>query len=327
MNAIVPIPRCELSIRPATMSDYAFIDRLQDMHTKALGFMPKAQLESKIVAGHILVAEDEVQLPIGYVMSQDRYFKRDDVGIVYQLNVSPGKQRALVGAALMKAVFDRAAYGCKLFCCWCAQDLSANYFWEALGFVPLAFRAGSEGANAAHIFWQKRIREGDVTTPYWYPCKTDGGHMREDRIVLPIPPGVHWRDEMPMLLPSGTGLQPVLSAPERGKHGLKTHATKKGFDPTKGPIKTVPGQFKPPGAGARGQTSTAPEPVKAKMPPVRKAKAKVDPVLLAKARELRDRYLEQFNSGLVLQGGKYEVTRALPAPARMAERLPLPYAA
>src|SRR6187551_577403 len=100
------IPRCSVTIRPATMNDYPFIDRLQDMHSKALGFMPKAQLEGKISAGHVLMAEDEMRLPIGYVMSQDRYFKRDDVGIVYQLNVSPGKQRSLVGAALIRAVFE-----------------------------------------------------------------------------------------------------------------------------------------------------------------------------------------------------------------------------
>ena len=25
--------------------------------------------------------------------------------------------------------------------------------------------------------------------------------MREDRIVLPIPPGMHWSEEMPVLLP------------------------------------------------------------------------------------------------------------------------------
>jgi len=25
--------------------------------------------------------------------------------------------------------------------------------------------------------------------------------MREDRLVLPIPPGVHWKSEMPMLPP------------------------------------------------------------------------------------------------------------------------------
>ncbi len=51
---------------------------------------------------------------------------------------------------------------------------------------------------------------------------------------------------------------------------------------------------------------------------VRRAKRKNDPVHVAAARELRDRYLEhlngeQFNSGMVLPGGKYEVCRQIEA--------------
>ncbi len=81
------------------------------------------------------------------------------------MNVLPGKRRALVGATLLKAMFERSAWGCKLYCCWCAQDIAANHFWEAMGFVPLAFRTGSRGKGRIHIFWQKRIRRGDTRTP------------------------------------------------------------------------------------------------------------------------------------------------------------------
>src|SRR5688572_16273363 len=116
-TAIVPVPRCQVSVRPATPGDYMFIDRLQAMHSKALGFMQTAAIEGKIGAGHVLIAEDQTRLPIGYCISQDRYFKRDDVGIIYQMNVAAGAQRKLVGASLIRAVFERAAYGCKLFCC------------------------------------------------------------------------------------------------------------------------------------------------------------------------------------------------------------------
>src|SRR4029078_28413 len=118
------------------------------------------------------------------------------------MNVVPTKQRGFVGATLLKAMFDRAAYGCKLFCCWCAQDIEANRFWESLGFVPLAFRAGSEKKQRVHIFWQKRIRAGDTTTPWWFPSKTAGGSIREDRIVVPIPPSTHWGDAQPAGLPT-----------------------------------------------------------------------------------------------------------------------------
>ena len=37
-------------------------------------------------------------------MGLDRYFKRDDVGIIHQMNVVPGQQRSFVAAALLKAV-------------------------------------------------------------------------------------------------------------------------------------------------------------------------------------------------------------------------------
>jgi Acetyltransferase (GNAT) family len=317
-GAIVPVSRVPITVRAATIGDYPFIDRLQDMHSKALGFMPKAQLEGKIARGEVLVAEDDgtggARLPIGYCISSDRYFKHDDVGIIYQMNLSPGVQRKLVGATLLRAVFERAPYGCRLFCCWCAQDLNANHFWESLGFVPLAFRAGAGGNGRrpqarVHIFWQRRIREGDTTTPYWFPAKTDGGHMREDRIVLPIPPGVHWKDPMPILLPEA---QKALPDKSSGKMP-KPHKTPTLMPPTRRRV-----QF-----GAAPITP-APEPVaKTKPAKPKREKVKADPVLVAKARELRDRWLEKVNEdpSILLSEGKYAVTRQLTPPSAPPQAL------
>ena len=304
MSAIIPIPRCEMSIRLASENDYPFIDRLQDMHSKALGFMPKAQLEGKIKLGHVLIADDEMRLPVGYCMSQDRYFKRDDVGIVYQMNVLPTAQRKLVGAMLLKAVFDRAAYGCKLFCCWCAQDLDANYFWESLGFVPLAFRAGASGKRT-HIFWQRRIREGDTTTPYWFPAKTDGGMMREDRLVLPIPPGVHWKSEMPILLPVARA--PGACLENQGGRNAGQRPVPRLMPPTRRGAR-----FGPPSSGPEPEPASKAKPAKQKREKTGGVKA--DPKLVAAARELRDRYLEQFNAGRVLPAAKYQVSRQIDGP-------------
>jgi len=80
------------------------------MHTRMVGWMPGKQLEEKIRAGHVLVAwasrpcsEDTGETPVlqeepvGYCIGRDQYFKRDDVGIIYQLNVVPTKQRGLIG--------------------------------------------------------------------------------------------------------------------------------------------------------------------------------------------------------------------------------------
>src|SRR5262245_505151 len=114
--APLPQPRCPISVRAGTEKDIDFLDSLQSMNTHMVGWMPRKQFEGKIALGQALVAEDQANNPVGYCISQDQYMGRDNVGIIYQLNVAPLKQRHLIGAALIKAVFDRAAYGCRLFC-------------------------------------------------------------------------------------------------------------------------------------------------------------------------------------------------------------------
>src|SRR2546423_14959210 len=98
MGAIIPIPRCPISIRPATLADISFVDRLQKMHAKQVGWMPTKQLEGKINAGQVIVAEESVdggllnvdrcesaplqqstihnqQSAVGYCIGHDQYFK------------------------------------------------------------------------------------------------------------------------------------------------------------------------------------------------------------------------------------------------------------
>jgi hypothetical protein len=316
---VVPTPRrVEIATRLATSADLAFLDQLQKQHGKALGFFPRAQMEGYVENQWVLIAEDAAtKRPLGYCASRDRYLKRDELGVIYQLCVSPGYQRGLIGATLIRDVFSRAAYGCRLFCCWCAQDLDANSFWESLGFVPIAFRGGSGKKKRVHIFWQRRIREGDATTPWWFPAKTDQGAMREDRLVLPIPPGKHWSDEMPVLAPA-EGETSLAPTEEKADRAAKARAClPKDAPPANGPRPISARQF--------GGPSSAPPSVPPPQVPVEKpkrerpAKPKVnlDPQLIARARELRDRYLEHVNSDAhALRAiGKYEVGR-LPDPTR-----------
>src|SRR3954466_6440818 len=143
LPAALPQPRVPIAIRVATLADLPAIDALQKKHSKQLGFFPRAQMEGYLRNQWVLIAEENGRA-IGYIASRDRYQKRDELGAIFQLCVDPAAQRKLVAAMLLKEVFERSAYGTKLYCCWCAQDLAANHFWEAMGFVPLAFRAGSE---------------------------------------------------------------------------------------------------------------------------------------------------------------------------------------
>jgi hypothetical protein len=304
--ALLPLPnaRVPIAIRQAVSSDLPFIDRLQKMHTKAVGWMPTNQLEGSIRLGRMLIAEESPAMPVGYLLAADRYFKRDDVGIIYQMNVLPERQRGFVAATLLKAQFERSAYGCKLYCCWCAQDLAANKFWEAMGFVPLAFRTGGTASKKngprIHIFWQKRIRSGDETTPWWFPSETSSGAIKENRIVLPIPPGTHWSDAKPIVLPGA----------EIGESAVKALPAKKMRKPKKELVVVNPRAIS---AGGLRFGAVVPSVIEEKVEPKeKKAAVKNDPRLVAAARELKDRWLEQLNATPLLARGKYDVSRALP---------------
>jgi GNAT superfamily N-acetyltransferase len=375
-----PRPRIGLSIRVGVATDFAFIDALQKKHRDEVGFMPRPQLEQYINGGSVLIAEDGCGLcavgcepeaqspepkahsaatPLGYIIARDRYFKRDDCGIIYQLCVAAGSQRKLVGAALVQEVFRRAAYGCKLFCCWCAQDIAANRFWESIGFVPLAFRTGSKEKDRIHIFWQKRIdREEALTpalsrgergqeralTPYWYPSQTNAGALREDRLALPIPAGVKWSDEMPRIVPEagdqrsevrdqvseGRSRALPTSAPPPPTVGPSTNVKKRKRGERFRAAVTTNGMRWRQGNEAEAGTpmvAAAARPIVEKSPKPERRKAKFDPKHVALARELRDRYLEEVNSGRIqldASRAKYDVCRRLSGPAGEAEPLIMP---
>ncbi|HEV2292657.1 MAG TPA: GNAT family N-acetyltransferase [Tepidisphaeraceae bacterium] len=308
----LPAPRVPIAIRTATMSDLPFLDAMQKKHSRALGYFPTKQFEGYIEMGGVLVAEAE-GMPVGYCISRDRYLKRDELGVIYQLCVAPGDQRKLIGASLIKATIERSAYGCRLYCCWCAQDLDANYFWESMGFVPIAFRAGSTGKKRVHIFWQRPIVDGDAT-PWWYPFKTDSGAIREDRLVFPIPPGVHWRDIRP----------PDVRAVEvpRAELALNESADKQKQPSTRKRANARAAVVDVGVAEMGGFWSPAPKPGKKPREQKHKAPAakaaqqrsrRIDPKYLAAARELRDRWMERVNDRSLLDQscGKYDLSRVV----------------
>ena len=309
-TTIVPAARRPIRVRVATPADVPFMDGLQKAQHKALGYFPTQQFEGYVRLGAALIAHDPdpPHAALGYVIARDRYLKRDELGVIYQLCVAPGDQRKLIGASLVQSVFERAAYGCRLFCCWCAQDLDANYFWESLGFVPIAFRAGSTGKKRLHIFWQRRVVEGDAT-PWWYPFQTNGGAIREDRLVFPIPPGTHWKDVRAVELPKREGADGELLVAEPVAHAGDRRRPSRPAKPT--PAVSRVAAITP--GGLRFGTPE-PTPAKAKATGAPKPRVKNDPRLAAGVRELRDRYLEQVNrEGVQLLPGpaKYDVSRAL----------------
>ena len=181
MNEIIearamPLPTTSVVIRPGTLDDVDFLDALQRKTTRQVGFMPRKQFEGKVAAGHVLIAEEgrgargegqvgdadsatpssslaPCPLPlstrVGYLIGNDQYFKRDDVGIIYQMNVVPERRRSLVAATLLQAQFARSAYGCKLYC-WLL--VRAGHRGEPI--------LGIDGVRAVGVSRRRKSEEG-----------------------------------------------------------------------------------------------------------------------------------------------------------------------
>ncbi len=404
----------DLRVRPATPGDFAFIDALQKQESDKVGFMYEQAIRKRIEEGNILIAEairvnseqstvnsgeegsavhcslgtvhsPAPPVPVGYCLGVDRYMKRGDVGIIYQMAVVPAYRRMNVAAALLQAQFEESAYGCRLYCCWCKQSLEANRFWEAMGFVPLAFRAAGRSTiekiqrktgdtkGAVHVFWQKPVRAADVEAAragtfrgWWYPYETQGGAMMESRVILPLPPEVQWDEATPVVLPGAEqreAEQKLLEqkveavslrekaakkAARRGKHaktppGSRSDAKQKqasrtvvgygfgagsGFGAPAEPPEPpdAPGAEKPgesvEAAALAGREQALAE-IRAEKDAAKRAlkaaQRKSDPVVVAFARELRDRWQEHVAPGSALAGvlagkcrGKYDVGRLPP---------------
>ena len=179
-----------------------------------------------------------------------------------------------------------------------------------------------------HIFWQRRIREGDNETPYWFPSETTGGALKENRLVLPIPPGTHWSDAKPAVLPGIDEAMKALPLPGAGAEvEKKPRARNEKPKVVKSPSGSKGGLWFSPPPPAKGspEAKAAEKEKKPKAP-----KMKNDPKLVAAARELRDRYIEQINApgapGLLLPPsacGKYDVSRQLEASPTELKQMPL----
>jgi hypothetical protein len=118
----------------------------------------------------------------------------------------------------------------------------------------------------------------------------------DDRLVFPIPPGTHWSDVKPVILPGSASTKHETRAVEPGQpDNPKQIQNRKSKTPNVAAMKPQPLcggiRFAPPEPAPAPASSAA----GAEKPRVKREKAKADPKLVAAARELRDRYLERLN--------------------------------
>lgn len=340
-------------VRKADEFDLPSIESLQKRHSEELGYFNRQVMAEKLERQEILVAREATSKRFaGYVIASDSYQKRQEVGIIYQMGVHERFRRRGVAASLLKGLWASWPRGVRLCSAWCAQDLVANRFWESMGFVPLAYRAGSEKgrkledgsvkpedsdsgpsgfklpassfpSNRVHLFWQARTTHGDET-PWWYPSLTGNGALRADRVVLPVPTDQHWSQTRPAVLPTvALPKEPEEVEPFEGKsrkYADGVSECEEGLLWRDGKRLMTPEQcMQAVGASQGGPWMVPPdvELVRELPRPLKKekrAKKVHDPRLVAFARDLRDDWLEHVNGQRLLAGeSRYAAQRQLPA--------------
>jgi hypothetical protein len=170
------------TIREAQPGDWSFLDHLQRKHHDAIGFLSRMALEHAIANHRVLLALENGE-PAGYLYGKTPYQRQEHVAIIFQAAISFDARRRLLGTALVEAFAARLSECVTQLCLWCAEDLDANLFWLALGFVPVATRAGARRTRRTHVFWCRHLRTPTEPTGFWVPEVTRAGVMREARTV------------------------------------------------------------------------------------------------------------------------------------------------
>jgi len=93
---------------------------------------------------------------------------------ILQIWVRTDARLILHGRLLVDFVNDRAAWpaGCWTMRLWCAEDLAANAFWQALGFLSDSWRWGPAKRARRHRLWRRPV------TPSTWPLQSRPDALR-----------------------------------------------------------------------------------------------------------------------------------------------------
>ena len=128
----------DILVRTSTIKDWLIIDKLLNENSNAIGFIPKTYFEKAVWGGQknamVFICEsNNDQVGYVYITPGKKYAS---FAKIQQIAVRDDARRLKYGTALMQVCKEFCIkFGRKGFTLRCRQDLSSNYFWQALGFV------------------------------------------------------------------------------------------------------------------------------------------------------------------------------------------------
>jgi GNAT superfamily N-acetyltransferase len=159
-----------------------------------LGWLPRKVYDLRHEEGRIFVCHNNDD-HVGHCM----WVVTERIAKIYMTWVRPDARMILHGRALVDAIEKAAASErCGLISLWCAEDLSANIFWRAIGFTNTNWRYGRGLKPRRHLLWRRRI----ITPFSQQPAKVQA-------VALEKPPS----SQRANLLPAGVVYRTARSTP------------------------------------------------------------------------------------------------------------------
>ena len=147
--------RLDLQIRYATSSDTKFIDHLQKKNAEDLSFYPVGVFEREIENQRILVALVNAE-PAGYLYHGA--IKLDYPLKIHQACIQYDLRGNWYGAGLCGFLEDLASIGGSRFISLrCGSDISANTFWQNMGYKCVQITPGGIRRMRDINVWQKLL--------------------------------------------------------------------------------------------------------------------------------------------------------------------------
>ena len=138
-------------IRLAITTDIDDIKQLADAHRHELGFLRRPALLEAIQRKELLVAQNGVGI-VGFVEYRHR---RDQQTTLYNIVVHPAHRKQGTGRQLVSELEKESLQKEKtIVLLRCPEDLSANTFYERLGYKKASVEAGK--SRRLNI-WQKTL--------------------------------------------------------------------------------------------------------------------------------------------------------------------------
>jgi hypothetical protein len=151
------IPRMSkksVRVRAATRRDLPLMRHLQQKLAHAIGYMPPAAIDSCLDAGWIQTADlnDDAA---GFILARPRLACSPTLTPIIQAAVHFDALRRHVGLAMVDQLAVKAkAAGQEALTCWCAEELDANIFWEAAGFIKVGHRDPGNARDRLLNLWR-----------------------------------------------------------------------------------------------------------------------------------------------------------------------------